>query len=704
MPEIRNKIILDDQMSVALKVISDNAKGVIEALGGIPDVMNEAIDYFKLAKEQTIAFYEATEGSFEHVKETTVEMLESFEVAKEKIVEMTEKIEDKSEAIEGVAQSVDKVGKSSGAASKGMGQIAQAGARLGSSLGLIPRHVSQGVKAVTQLNRAMGATIPTAAKLTTFLGPFTLIATAAMAIVNTVSVFRRGAEEKALPAFDEMIDRADKLNVESNRLSNYLNENIRLLGRLEEIGESETLISYFRNLNDEMEQEIQFLSNRVAFITSEAVDLAFKGLGGSMHRGLTETLEVRNYLDDIQRALIGYIDTSTGEIIAPLYLIHTEINKIYETGLEWTQRTIEQALGRGAIYAHERAEIDELLYGYLEFARMASESTNPEHIGLIENVRNTIESYNELLHALGEVEDQYTTNREMAECAIESYDRMNNAMAAISTATQRHIIRAYRDTYAVAESLRSAHYTLSHAINGTSSEYMSQLDIFNKVMNLSPEYLNFLFDEHGALQDVEDAVYAVTQAQIDLMGIRQANAFLDTIAEWNAESGALIAYTGVVDLATESMWDLVEARIALLKTDEAFGEESYGRVRAVIEGIRNITVSAQGAAREGGVIRPDTINTAAGRAMVVADPANWEIRDEIVRLKEDVATRQFAGGAYQQRAPFQLPTIQLPAIQVYASPGMNEEQLARRTAEYCMTYVVDGIMEACNNDLLVAQR
>jgi hypothetical protein len=208
---------------------------------------------------------------------------------------------------------------------------------------------------------------------------------------------------------------------------------------------------------------------------------------------------------------------------------------------------------------------------------------------------------------------------------------------------QNQIIRSYRDTYAAAESLRGAHHAMTHAINGTSSAYNSQLHYFNEIMNLSPHYLHFLFDEHGALVDVEDAVYAVTQAQIELLGVRQANAVLDAAKAWQYEEGSLRGYRQAVIDATDGVWGLVDARIELMRQTEiernlengwsmSFATRIAERtmqqsgVLQQIDLIRGMTETAQAGARERGVFRPDG-------AMLVADVTTHDIMGEFVRMR-----------------------------------------------------------------------
>jgi hypothetical protein len=276
------------------------------------------------------------------------------------------------------------------------------------------------------------------------------------------------------------------------------------------------------------------------------------------------------------------------------------------------------------------------------------------------------------------------------------------------------LIRSYRDTYGAAESLREAHYALTHAIAGTYSEAMSQLDAFNKIMSLSPQYLNYLLDERGALLHVEDAVAAVTQAQIDLMGVRQANAVLDAAQAWIDETGSLLGYHLAVDSATKGVWGLVEARMQLMRQGEiervlALGApmEAAGkaadaimsRMTGQIEAIRGMTESAQASARERGVVRTDPRG-----AILVADVGVRDIMGEFVRMREDVARRDYMMGAYQQRG---MVVVNMGGYNYTHSPNVYPAELsaavradiAREGAQRGAALVADMMEEAERNYL-----
>jgi hypothetical protein len=269
-----------------------------------------------------------------------------------------------------------------------------------------------------------------------------------------------------------------------------------------------------------------------------------------------------------------------------------------------------------------------------------------------------------------------------AEEVFDYIEALFSATAAVHERVQRFIISAYEDTYDAAEQARAAHELYAEAIEHLNSAQYINLDIFNQIMNLSPDYLNFLFDETGALLDVEDAIYNVTQAQINLMGVRQANAILDAAETWIEETGSLHGYAAAIDGATESVWDLVNARLALMEATEG-GTESFGRIQRQIEMIRQMTESAAAGARITGVHRPEEIEKIKEVKEVgrIRDPL--DITEESLQMLHDIATRE-------RVINLQHLTPQVD-ITINEAGDLDENAIAER--------VVMGINTAVNNNL-----
>lgn len=102
------------------------------------------------------------------------------------------------------------------------------------------------------------------------------------------------------------------------------------------------------------------------------------------------------------------------------------------------------------------------------------------------------------------------------------------------------------------------------------------------------------------------------------------------------------------------------------------------------------------------------VNAPGGMALRVYDPANREIRGEMVRLKEDVHRRRYLSEYKSKgRAPSSYEASRNPATvynnitqNIYASPGMDEENLAKLAGQRACKYVADQILTCIQSDLL----
>jgi len=660
-------------MSKTLDAIKESALKAIEAMGGFPEALNETHDYVALITEKSGTFKDSFGVAFDDIVQNNDKMLESMGYTKESIAEMTEVMHEKIKAIEATGEAIEGVGNKASASSRGINQMAGSAARLLGSLGVIPKSVASGTMAVTQLNRSMQSTIPTAAKLTAMLGPITLIATAVMAIVNTVKMLALESDKTALPSFDALIGRAERLHDKSEDLSYGLQENIDLMIELGRLGASDELIRRFERENEILRQNSELHRHMARTMEDVAAAAAMESITGRGDLNTTNALlagggaaltaSLTGGLAIIPMIGAALYDTVFGE----QYLLNFILDP---SDYDIAREKMERMASGEELSAGENEALMGILGGFSEYADMLRDRLDPAHQAMAAQLDALISDYNKLGRA---AESAYNEMHSEAIAAINAIERERQRLidlierearaeehrAAVTEDVHRHILSSYRDTYAAAESLRSAHDALSHALAGTSGEYMSQLDIFNKVMNLSPHYLSFLMDEYGVLVDVEDAVYRVTQAQIELMGARQANAVLEAAEQWMAEGNALSGYRAHVIDATQGIWGMVEARMANLRIMEqerlvsegegmAFSAARYmadvnlreSGVFGQIDAIRTMTENAQAGARERGVFRSDG-------AMLVADVTAHDIMGEFVRIRADVAKRDYMEGAFQ---------------------------------------------------------
>jgi len=89
-----------------------------------------------------------------------------------------------------------------------------------------------------------------------------------------------------------------------------------------------------------------------------------------------------------------------------------------------------------------------------------------------------------------------------------------------------------------------------------------------------------------------------------------------------------------------------------------------------------------------------TVSTPGGAALRVAQQGPIEIRGEMIRLMEDVVRHRYISGTYRQAAPVTQITQN-----IYATQGMNEEQLAKKAGYYACEFVADQMRKSYGYDL-----
>lgn len=87
--------------------------------------------------------------------------------------------------------------------------------------------------------------------------------------------------------------------------------------------------------------------------------------------------------------------------------------------------------------------------------------------------------------------------------------------------------------------------------------------------------------------------------------------------------------------------------------------------------------------------------------LLVTDPANREIRGEMIRLLEDVARMDYASTTYRQ-TPL-VVNVQMGGMteQIYANElsDIQREAISYRAGKYCAEVVADSLCEALQSDL-----
>ena len=679
---IKNTIKLTDEMSAVLEKIRAEVKGVEEALDEVSKSGDMMSDYFDLASAKAAEFAEESREAFEMLTGSSDETIEAFKDVEEAVAEMTAAVEEKAAAVDGVSESVKRLGKEAGGSSRGMNQMAQASARLLGNLGIIPRQLAQSMQGAAQLNRAMGAAVPTAAKLTAALGPLTLIATGVMAAVSAFQMLRRETEEVG-PAFSELVGKQERLTRESYALSKNLNENIGLIELMNSVGANEGFLNMLEAQNEALGFRIETLG---AF--SEMMAVAARNEATAAAEALLAMRTVRE-----QVWSEGSRDFHDRDAIhASMQVVEREIGTV----IDYLFDRVSEA---GANLSGELAdEFYTVTNEMMQLADTLRQSVIPEQRKLASQLDADLARLKSLRESVVGVASEYETLADSLEFytrQIADAERMQRSLANAQTRMARSITSGFRDIYDAAERTRSAHSALEHAINGTNSAYYSQMDIFSQIMSISPTKLMMMFDEYGALRDMEEAVDAMTDAYIDNKAVKQAMALISEtlIFCYENESQVIGIVSSETALNTTERWANVDAIMAQVEALQHL--DGAMAIIGAVDAIRSSAASARSGSRGGGAARPNTVGTGRGRAMLVSDPANEEIRGEMVRLMEDVSRHRYMVGGYQSGAP----SVSLGNITINAAPNMSTKQLAKEVGEDICKMVAKQMSDAYRSNL-----
>ncbi|MCL2367244.1 MAG: hypothetical protein FWC75_09450 [Oscillospiraceae bacterium] len=675
---IKNTIQIDDQASAVLKTIKENLKDVYRALEELPEATSEIADWIDLTKAKMSEFADATKEIKEVMSEMADETSQAMEEAAEAIEEVSEAVHGKAEAIDEVSVAIENVGKSSASSARGIQQMTQGVSRMLGAFGLLPRSIGQSVIGVTQLKRGINATTPAAVKLVAALGPITLIATAAMGVASAIRMLRNDTDA-AIPSVDQLLGRTASIARESEQLTSAIQANIYEMERLHKLGASAALIDTIRHENYLMETQVQLRRELANFAQAAAAEAAIYAAFTAQQVG-HEWIWMPH--DFPQRVAV----------------MRSAYQLVREAMDGFSELTAQQQLELGETIVAWQDYIDILHASGDVYEALKLETITQDFVVLTGSIRDTEKAVEAAIRTYISADKQL----QLFNDSVERSAAVSRAFGAATQQMRRHVLRSYRDIYSAADSVRSSHMSLTEALNAVNTSYGVTLDQFNEIMTMAPEMLAFLFNEYGALKDVEDAVYELTQAQMDLMLYRQKNALLDMITVLDAEGNIMGVHTNIVDNLANSYRVLFYERTRALAAGVEAGtvtQAEYDAVRNVLSGLGGITASARDTAARGGVRRgADTVGTSRGRAALVSDPANDGIREEIMRLKEDVSRRDYMGGAYQYR-PAEV-NLSPGAIVVNATPGMNEERLAQLAGQYACSMVAEQLERAFDTDLL----
>lgn len=194
------------------------------------------------------------------------------------------------------------------------------------------------------------------------------------------------------------------------------------------------------------------------------------------------------------------------------------------------------------------------------------------------------------------------------------------------------------------DSLQQAYETLNSALEQYNSTGQINLDTFQELMNLEPEYIALLFDESGNMLDLDYATRLVTEAKIEKMGIDKASSLINNAAKVYEEKGSLDSLIPTLQNSTSTTWDMVEANLAELESRGANTEALRGQINA----IKQWTAAAKASVGSSGVSRR---SSGSGSKSTKSTKDAWkeEFEAQYDALKHSLAMEEITEKEYTDR-------------------------------------------------------
>lgn len=708
---IQNTITLQNEMSAELEKIKKDIEDIVTATQSVETAFDKVYEnlefiniYFDEMSDKLSSVKDITglvDEEFAKVADTISENVGmKISEVNEKLIETKEDILASAEAASQMDNNLGGISKSTTNVTKGLNQITKSSAGILKQFGLMPKELSQAMNAVQGLTMGISAAVPAASSLTAALGPISLIATGVMAVVSAVQMFTKEVdeiEEKAIPDFKEMVSHSEELTKESDKLSKKFVENIELINKLNKVGNDNTLIERLKEENELINEQTLAFEGRAALSMQTAIEDALEKSESLFKAKNQETYQ---YVD-------GFTAFFRKLTFQPEYdIIYTQT----QSAMEEFDKYMGIIESGGELTRKQRNEIDKTVNSMVELTNQLRMDTTPASLEYAEifdeNIKRfgigtkqlaelteTTSIYSEALEIVNRIEKEFAEQQKMLEATNKIYIQ-----------TQKNITREFKDTFDAAEKIESAYNAMSDALDSLNSGANINLDAYNQIMNLSPQYLQYLFDENGALVDLQTAQENVTQAQTAALGVQQAMQVLDAAQKWIDETGSLIGYKTAVMSATDSVWDLVDAQMAALSTSSAYARQGGWEATGIedqINRIKQLTESAMaGVSGKAGSLERPKVN--ADGSLKVSDVSNKEIKGEMIRLMEDVTRSQYVGGAYQQRQGI---TVNMggytynPNVSTTELSASERANIVREGAQTGAMLVSEQIMDAFAHDL-----
>lgn len=184
-------------------------------------------------------------------------------------------------------------------------------------------------------------------------------------------------------------------------------------------------------------------------------------------------------------------------------------------------------------------------------------------IGAVYNGENAIEQAGKDAQRIHELHEVYFANENDAESYGYVYAKawMKGYSQVIDETSSKTEIPSLEDLNKDLDDIQSAYDTVSSAIEEYNEKKYLSVDTFQSLMDLEPEYLQYLMDEEGNLRLNSDALYEYTSALIDNMAMKKMEAIADYVSKLSDEERQLYLTKQATDETSASLLDFAAATI-----------------------------------------------------------------------------------------------------------------------------------------------
>jgi hypothetical protein len=572
---------------------------------------------------------------------------ESVAQVTEQIRLNTEQILANKAAAEEYAASVDKTGAASLGASRNVQRLGIMSGRLLGSISGAPTVIQRTVSSIGAMTMGMGAATAGAAGLTAALTAIVPIASLAVgAVFGVVKIVEHfgGASQRRIDELnakiDEMSGRYSTLTGELLGMYEQLARNNELIDDMNRLGANSAFVERLEDENTALDRQIrlrQIMANMAAEKTTQAT---------------LELMDEGKYLTG-RYATLGGLQTTAGEKSDILSAINS-LTDMYATGQEnfvvdWNPNH----MGSGTTH-----NIRDTLYGYMEELRTMRENIyggTDEGAAALAAIDDVIDRYNSIFSqydfspippsAADEAKEEAARRLEQQEAALKLSQQAAERTARIAAYEMGKYKNSVIDLATELDNLETAHGALQSAVAAMNGEADMELEAFYALMSLSPEYIATLYSQTDGVLDLAAATDMLIAAKMEEMAVSKALEIIDAAKKYQEAYGTIVGYAAGIDIATDSMWGLVEAQIESIRLSELAKvphdlekaervNEALSPIIAQIEMLKASAASTQRSVAQ----YPDQIKRV-NKVDEIGKPV--KLADEDLRLLADMAERKY---------------------------------------------------------------